>query len=173
MVARIDGRAAVRAALADIGAGAVDLGGTTGYVLADDIEQTDPVEPWAALLPPLDPTTMGWIDREWYLGSYKPQLVDSTGNAGASMWWDGRIVGGWRQRDNGEVELQPLEDAGREGRRALEREAGAADRVVPRETRAPEIPVATVEGDRGRVFLTVLVRPNVTRVLTRSASGSG
>ena len=29
----------------------------------------DPVEPWAALLPVLDPTTMGWKERDFYLGS--------------------------------------------------------------------------------------------------------
>ena len=34
-----------------------------------------------------------------------------------------RIVGGWRQRDDGEVELQMLEDIGAEGMHALEREA--------------------------------------------------
>jgi Winged helix DNA-binding domain len=114
---------AVRAALAAVGAVAVNLGGSTGYVLADDLDDTEPVEPWAALLPPLDPTTMGWIDREWYLGSYQADLVDSTGNAGATAWWNGRIVGGWRQRETGDVELQLLEDVGKGGRRALEREA--------------------------------------------------
>jgi len=25
-------------------------------------------EPWAALLPALDPTTMGWSERDWYVG---------------------------------------------------------------------------------------------------------
>ena len=83
----------------------------------------DPIEPWAALLPPLDPTTMGWIERDWYLGPYKPELFDGSGNAGPTAWWDGRIVGGWRQADDGEVVLQLLEDVGSEGRRALEAEA--------------------------------------------------
>ena len=27
--------------------------------------------PWVALLPPLDPTTMGWNERDWYLGPHK------------------------------------------------------------------------------------------------------
>jgi len=26
------------------------------------------------------------------------------------LWWEGRIVGGWRQSDTGEVVLQMLED---------------------------------------------------------------
>ncbi len=115
--------AAVRRALADLHAVEVDLDGQTGYLLAEDLESTDPVEPWAALLPPLDPTTMGWLERDWYLGPYKGQLFDRSGNAGATAWWDGRIVGGWRQSDAGEVFLQMLEDVGADGLRSLEQEA--------------------------------------------------
>jgi winged helix DNA-binding protein len=110
-------------ALADLHAVEVDLDGQTGHVLPDDLEPTAPVEPWAALLPPLDPTTMGWIERDWYLGPYKAQLFDTNGNAGPTAWWDGRIVGGWKQSDTGEVELQLLEDVGKGGGRALEDEA--------------------------------------------------
>jgi Winged helix DNA-binding domain len=130
---------AVRRALADLGAVAVDLGGgRTGHLLPDDLDATEPVAPWAALLPPLDPTTMGWTERDWYLGPHKAQLFDNAGNAGPTMWWDGRIVGGWRQTDSGAVELQPLEDVGAEGRRALEDEAARltawfdGTRVLPR-----------------------------------------
>jgi hypothetical protein len=115
--------AAARKALADVDAVAVDLDGKTGYVLPDDLEPAAPVEPWAALLPPLDPTTMGWFERDWYLGPHKAQLFDTNGNAGPTAWWDGRIVGGWRQGDAGEVELQLLEDVGSKGRRALKDEA--------------------------------------------------
>jgi Winged helix DNA-binding domain len=114
---------AVRRALADLEAVEVDLEGQTGYLLADDLGAVAPVEPWAALLPPLDPTTMGWFERDWYLGPYKAQLFDTSGNAGPTAWWDGRIVGGWRQSDTGEVVLQMLEDVGSEGQRALELEA--------------------------------------------------
>jgi hypothetical protein len=130
--------AAVRKALADLHAVEVDLDGQTGYLLRDDLETTDPVQPWAALLPPLDPTTMGWTERDWYLGPYKAQLFDTNGNAGPTVWWDGHIVGGWRQGDTGEVELQMLEDVGTEGRRALEYEAArltawlGGTRVLPR-----------------------------------------
>ncbi len=128
----------VRCALADLGAVAVDLDGRVGYVLPDDVDETPPVDPWVALLPPLDPTTMGWFEREWYLGRYKAQLFDSTGNAGPTVWCDGRIVGGWRQRDNGEVVVQMLEDVGRARRRAIETEAARltawfdGTRVLPR-----------------------------------------
>ncbi len=114
---------AVRQALADLDAVEVELDGKPGYVLPDDLEPTDLVEPWAALLPSLDPTTMGWYERAWYLGPYKTQLFDTSGNAGPTMWWDGRIVGGWRQAETGEVVLQALEDIGSEAMRAFELEA--------------------------------------------------
>jgi hypothetical protein len=130
--------AAVRGALGVLRAVEVDLDGQTGYLLPDDLEPTVPVEPWAALLPPLDPTTMGWFERGWYLGPYKAQLFDGAGNAGPTVWWDGRIVGGWRQDAGGEVELQMLEDVGAQGRRAIEQEAArltewfGGTRVLPR-----------------------------------------
>jgi len=115
---------AVRTALTDLDATEVDLGdGRTGYLLPDDLEATDPVAPWAALLPSLDPTTMGWFERDWYLGPHRAQVFDTNGNAGATAWWDGRIVGGWRQSETGEIALQMLEDVGVEGRRALEHQA--------------------------------------------------
>jgi hypothetical protein len=129
---------AVRRVLGEIEAVEVDLDGQAGYLLADDLEQVDPVEPWAALLPPLDPTTMGWFERDWYLGTYREQLFDTAGNAGPTAWWNGRIVGGWRQSDHGEVELQLLENVGAEGSQALDHEAArlsewlAGKRVLPR-----------------------------------------
>jgi Winged helix DNA-binding domain len=130
--------AAVRRALADLDAVEVELDGRTGYLLPDDLEPAAPLEPWGALLPPLDPTTMGWFEREWYLGPYKQQLFDTAGNAGPTVWWDGRIVGGWRQTDAGDVELQLLEDVGADATRALADEAARLTdwfggvRVLPR-----------------------------------------
>jgi hypothetical protein len=129
---------AVRQALADLDAVEVDLDGEIGHLLPDDLEATDPVEPWAALLPPLDPTTMGWAQRNWYLGPHREQLFDTSGNAGPTLWWEGRIVGGWRQSDSGEVVLQVLDDIGAEAVGALEREAARLSawldgaRVLPR-----------------------------------------
>jgi hypothetical protein len=129
---------AVRRALVDVRAVEVDVDGRTGYLAPDDVEPVGPVDPWAALLPPLDPTTMGWYEREWYLGVHRSQVFDSTGNAGPTAWWDGRVVGGWRIGDSGEVVVQLLEDVASDGRRALEGEAGrltawlAGVRVLPR-----------------------------------------
>jgi hypothetical protein len=113
----------VRAALAAVRAVEVDLDGTVGYVLPDDVEPAETVAPWAALLPPLDPTTMGWSERAWYLGPHQEQLFDRNGNAGPTIWWDGRIVGGWRQRATGEVVVQMLDDVGADALGAIEAEA--------------------------------------------------
>jgi hypothetical protein len=129
---------AVRAALADVGAVDVDLHGEAGVALPDDLEPMPAPEPSAALLPPLDPTTMGWLGRDWYLGSHRDQIFDGTGNGGATAWWDGRIVGGWYQGPDGDVIVQLLEDVGAEATAALEREAArltawlAGIRVSPR-----------------------------------------
>ena len=112
-----------RAALAAVPHVKVDLGGATGYVLADDLEPTPVPPPSAALLPTLDPTTMGWKERSWYLGPHGPKLFDSNGNAGPTIWWDGRIVGGWSQRRDGEIALGLLEDVGADGRAAIDIEA--------------------------------------------------
>jgi len=114
---------AARAAIAAIPHTEVDLGGVTGYVLAGDLEPTPAPEPVAALLPTLDPTTMGWKERDWYLGEHAARLFDSNGNAGPTVWWDGRVVGGWSQRRDGEIVLGLLEDVGRDARAAIDAQA--------------------------------------------------
>jgi hypothetical protein len=114
----------VRGALADVGAVEVAISDGTGWLLPDDLEPEQDVEPWAALLPSLDSTTMGWQQRGWYLDARRAaDLVDSAGNAGPTAWWNGRVVGGWRQNDHGVVELQGLKDVGREARAALGQQA--------------------------------------------------
>ena len=117
-------KTAVTRALADLGAVEVDLDdGTTGWVHPTD-EDTGTAEPWAALLPTLDPTVMGWKSRAFYLPpDHVPYLFDTNGNAGTTAWWDGRIVGCWVQDEAGVVRLSLLEDVGPEGLAALELEA--------------------------------------------------
>ena len=112
-----------RAALAAVPHVAVDLDGAEGVALAGDLDPTAPAEPAAAMLPTLDPTTMGWKEREWYLGPHGKVLFDSNGNAGPTVWWDGRVVGGWSQRPDGEIAFGLLEDIGADGVRAIEAEA--------------------------------------------------
>jgi hypothetical protein len=112
-----------RRALAAAGAIEVDLGGVVGLALPDDLEPTAPVEPWGALLPALDPTTMGWKGRDWYLGDHGPVLFDINGNAGPTVWWDGRIVGGWAHQPTGEITMSLLDDVGADATSALEARA--------------------------------------------------
>ncbi len=112
-----------RHALRDIDAVDVDLDGTPGFALPDDLEDERDIEPWCALLPGLDVTTMGWYDRDWYVGTHRGRVFDTNGNGGTTAWWSGRIVGGWGQGVDGRVELRLLEDVGRDAKRALTRRA--------------------------------------------------
>ena len=112
-----------RHALRDIDAVQVDLDGAPGFALPDDLNVEPEVEPWCALLPGLDVTTMGWYDRDWYLGEHRSQVFDSNGNGGPTAWWNGRIVGAWGQDADGRVEVRLLEGAGRDAKRTLARRA--------------------------------------------------
>ena len=83
--------------------------GTAAFVLADDVAPVRSRAHWVAFLPGLDPTTMGWRDRDWYLGPHGRTLFDTNGNAGPTVWADGRIIGGWGQRADGAVVSRLLE----------------------------------------------------------------
>ncbi len=123
-------KAAVRRALADVDAVQVSLdSGDTGWVLPGDDGPEPPVTPWAALLPALDPTTMGWKQRAFYLDPADvPYLFDSVGNGGTTAWWNGRVVGCWVQADDGTVRVVYRGEPGREAREALEHEAARLTR---------------------------------------------
>ena len=114
----------VRKAVAQVDTAEVALGGETGLVLADDVAPVRAPKPWAALLPALDPTAMGWAGRDWYLGEHRAALFDRAGNVGPTVWWDGRIVGGWTQLQGGAIAFRLLEDIGGAGVAAVEAEAG-------------------------------------------------
>jgi hypothetical protein len=130
--------AQTKAALAALPVAEVDLDGQAGIALADDLSFPADQPPVAALLPALDPAPMGWQSRAWYLGPHAPSLFDRTGNIGPTVWWEGRVVGGWAQRPTGEVVYRLLEDIGADGAAAVSAEAGAletwlaASRVTPR-----------------------------------------
>ena len=103
-------------ALAAIGAVEVELdaesGRGPGWVLPDDTGD-EVTKPWIAFLPALDPTTMGWKDRSWYLGDlakFGGPVFDVNGNAGPTIWVDGRVVGGWAQRKSGDIAFKLLAD---------------------------------------------------------------
>ena len=112
--------AQTKAALAAVDAVEVGLvGEAPGWVLPDDLEPVRAPGSWVAFLPSLDPTTMGWQQRGWYLGDHGPALFDRNGNAGPTVWVDGRVVGGWTQRRSGEVVHRLLEDVGTEAAAAV------------------------------------------------------
>ena len=103
-------------ALAAIQAVEVDLddeqGGGVGWILPDDSDDEAP-KPWMAFLPALDSTTMGWKNRAWYLGdlaTFGGPVFDVNGNAGPTIWVDGRVVGSWAQRASGEIAYRLFTD---------------------------------------------------------------
>ncbi len=123
------------AALADCGAVPVDLDGQPGWLTAADDERVRDPGPWVALLPSLDPTTMGWQRRDWYLTpEAKAAVFDRNGNGGHTIWADGEIVGTWVQRPDGEIATRLLVDIGAERTAAVESEA-AVLRTLLGETR--------------------------------------
>jgi hypothetical protein len=139
----------VRRALADVGAVEVGLPEGAGWLLPEDAEalgagggaEEAGREPWAALLPGLDPTTMGWKHRDWYLDpEHRPQHFDTSGNGGPTVWWNGEIVGGWACRPDGEVVWRLLADRGTEAAEAVEAEAGRLMRWLGEARFVPAFP---------------------------------
>ena len=108
-----------RQALTDSGAVEVRVGGGPAWLAPDD-EPPAGVEPWVAVLPGLDPTTMGWKEREWYLPAAAVDAVDSVGNGGPTLWVDGRIVGAWAQTRDGKIHTHYFEQVAAARRRQLD-----------------------------------------------------
>ncbi|MFD3675987.1 winged helix DNA-binding domain-containing protein [Streptomyces sp. NPDC058613] len=115
----------VRKALAAAGTDRVRLDdGTTALVSPGDTGAEPAPEPWAALLPALDPSSMGWADRGFHLDpAHRPALFDYAGNIGPTVWWNGEIVGGWAQRSDGRIAWRLLGDPGRAAEAAITAEA--------------------------------------------------
>ncbi len=128
----------VRKTLAQLDIAEVDLDGGVGVALAGDLDPVPEPEPGPALLPALDPTPMGWQDRDWFLGPHRDALFDGNGNVGPTVWWGGRVVGGWAQRADGEIVWRALEDVGREATESIAAEAARIEawygdvRAIPR-----------------------------------------
>ncbi|MFT5222147.1 MAG: hypothetical protein ACI867_000444 [Glaciecola sp.] len=112
-------------ALAANGAVEVDLHRREkGWVLPDDVETPEVVEAGVVtLLPGLDPTPMAYKERRFFLGPHGTDTFDETGNIGPTVWLDGKIIGGWAARDNGEVVAELLEEVGTEAAVAVSAEA--------------------------------------------------
>lgn len=94
---------ATRTALTDVAAEPVDLDGGPGWVVPGDDAAVPAAGPWVAALPSLDPTAMGWKQRGWYLPDAAGDAFDRNGNAGPTLWVDGRVVGAWAQDAEGRM----------------------------------------------------------------------
>ncbi|MEU3074633.1 winged helix DNA-binding domain-containing protein [Streptomyces laurentii] len=157
---------AVRVTLTGAGAGGED---GTGFVLPDDLDPVpSPDEPWAALLPALDPTAMGWQERDWYLDpAHRPLLFDRSGNIGPTVWWNGRIVGGWAQRPDGGIVwrlLPDAEDATRATRATHTKGTAKGGRTAL--VRAVEAEAARLAGRLGEVRVTPRFRTPLEKELS-------
>jgi hypothetical protein len=106
-------------ALADCGAVQAELDVGPGWLASDD-QLLSPVEPWVALLPALDPTIMGWKQRDWYLPQTSMEVFDSAGNGGPSLWVDGRVVGAWAQTKDGTIHTHYFERVAAARRREID-----------------------------------------------------
>ncbi|MDF6019971.1 winged helix DNA-binding domain-containing protein [Streptomyces sp. JH34] len=113
--------------------------GAVGWVLPDDLADEPSLEPWAALLPGLDPSAMGWADRGFQLPpDHRSALFDRAGNVGPTVWFNGQIVGGWAQGAGGEPVWRLLSDVGREASQLIATEAARMSawigdaRITPR-----------------------------------------
>ncbi|MBD0738473.1 winged helix DNA-binding domain-containing protein [Streptomyces sp. CBMA29] len=119
----------VRKALAAVGAEEVPLdGNAVGHVLPGDAgPSADAPPPAATLLPALDPTPMGWRERDWFLPrEHRASLFDRSGNVGPTVWWGGEVIGGWAHRADGAVAWRLLADR---GARAADAVGAAAERL--------------------------------------------
>jgi hypothetical protein len=123
--------ATTKQALVACGAVEVEVDEGVGWMAADDLDEVAPPEPWVALLPGLDPTTMGWKRRDWYLDpAAMPALFDRNGNGGPAVWADGKVIGGWVQRKDGRIAVKLFVDGGREQRTAIEAAAHDLEALV-------------------------------------------
>jgi hypothetical protein len=114
----------VRRALAALDAVEVDLDDGSGWLAPDDVDAVTAPGHWTAVLPGLDPTTMGWQERSWYLGPHGADVFDRNGNGGPTLWVDGEIVGSWVQRRDGTIAHVLLQSVSAPARRSLERQLG-------------------------------------------------
>ncbi|MFN2273027.1 MAG: winged helix DNA-binding domain-containing protein [Anaerolineae bacterium] len=86
-------------------------------MLADDAERlrdfAAPDAPYVFFLPSLDPYIMGYSERRRFLVPvHRKKVFDRAGNAVPTVWADGRVVGVWGQRKDGQVFYELLEPVG-------------------------------------------------------------
>ena len=96
----------VQLALTTIGGVEVGLEKGTGFVAPGDTDATPDPGRWAAFLPSLDPTPMGWKERGWFGAAFPGPHYDRNGNIGPTVWCDGRVVGAWATGERGDVRVR-------------------------------------------------------------------
>lgn len=119
-------KGAIRAAAERCGVRTVSLDNNRelAFVLVDDDLDAPPPNGEVALLPGLDSTTMGWKQRGWYVDdAVEAGIFDRNGNAGPTVWFEGRVVGVWTQRSDGEIVSRLLDDIGSDGHDRVDAEA--------------------------------------------------
>lgn len=95
--------------------------GRIAWVSPGDIDDVPDPGPWVRLMPGLDPTTMGWKERDWQLNpALVPKLFDRFGNAGPIVMIDGICAGAWNQRDDGDIVYELTTSLDVERQRLLE-----------------------------------------------------
>nr|WP_296773735.1 winged helix DNA-binding domain-containing protein [Rhodococcus sp. (in: high G+C Gram-positive bacteria)] len=137
-----------RGALAGLDTVAASLEMGDGIMLADTVLQEG--DSGVMLLPALDPTPMGWKQRDWYLGDHKAPLFDTFGNIGPTIWSDGRIVGGWAVTPEGTVVTELLEKVGRPVSAKVEAEAGRITELLDGKSITPTFPTPLEKQLRGK-----------------------
>ena len=110
----------VRRALQALEAVEVDLGEASGWVLADDLEPEPTCEPWVALLPALDPTPMGFVERTWFLGAHAPRLSTARATSGRASGATAASSAAGPSARTARIAYKLLEDVGAEAERAVE-----------------------------------------------------
>ena len=109
-------------------------------VLGRDIDLDDAPAETAALLPALDPTPMGWKQRDWFLPVDWAPLYDRMGNVGPTIWWCGEVVGAWATQKDGRVATRLLVDRGAAAARAVDEAAERLQGRLGRATISPSFP---------------------------------
>ena len=130
-----------RKTLTAIDATAVDLDNGSGFVANSDVEAPVDPGPWVRLLPGLDPTAMGWKQRDWYVApALVPRLFDRFGNVGPTVWADGQIVGGWVQRPDGKIAIELATELASTHQRLLDQAVGELQPVLDDAVVRPRFP---------------------------------
>jgi Winged helix DNA-binding domain len=107
--------------------------GSKGVLLESEVGATISSGQSVAFLPGLDPTAMGWKQRDWYMGAHgalAQTLVDRAGNIGPTVWLDGRVVGGWVHRPDGEISYSLLEPVPKQRLKAIATEAESVEAAI-------------------------------------------